>query len=239
MCRGVLRRAGGHRRRDWRGQPSNRRLDDELRREVLELVRARYADFGPTLAREKLAELHGRHVSRETLRKWMVEDGLWVLRKLRRRAQQPRRRRPCVGELIQIDGSDHEWFEERGPRCTLLVFIDDATSQLMELRFVESESTWAYFSATQRYLERYGKPVAFYSDKASVFRPTASSARGSEPGLTQFGRAMTELNIDILCANSPAAKGRVERANATLQNWLVKELRLASISTLEDGNAFL
>ncbi len=218
-----------------RGRRSNRRLPDERRRRALELVCTRYADFGPTLAAEKLEELHGLAVSRETLRKWMVEACVWVPRKQRRRVQQPRRRRPCRGELIQIDGSEHAWFEERGPKCTLLVFIDDATSALMELRFAESESTFAYFEALRGYLERYGKPVALYSDKASVFRPTGRGARG----VSQFGRALTELNIDILCANTPAAKGRVERANLTLQDRLVKELRLRGISSLEQGNGFL
>ena len=218
-----------------RGRQSNRRLPDELRRRAMELVRARYADFGPTLAAEKLAELHSLTVSRETLRKWMVEAELWVPRKQRRRVQQPRRRRPCRGELVQIDGSEHAWFEERGPRCTLLVFIDDATSELMELRFAESESTFAYFEALHAYLGRYGKPVALYSDKASVFRPT----RQQPKGVSQFGRALSELNIDILCANTPAAKGRVERANLTLQDRLVKEMRLRGLSTLDAGNAFL
>ncbi len=187
--------------------------------------------------RRELEQLHGLAVSRETLRKWMVEAGVWVPRKQRRRVQQPRRRRPCRGELIQIDGSEHAWFEERGPKCTLLVFIDDATSTLMELRFAksESESTFTYFEALRGYLERYRKPVALYSDKAPVFRPPGRGARG----VSQFGRALTELNIDILYANTPAAKGRVERANPTLQDRLVKKLRLRGISSLEQGNGFL
>lgn len=223
-----------------RGRPSNRQLSEEFKREVLELVATRYADFGPTLAGEKLAEVHDRHMSRETLRKWMVESGLWVPRKLRRRVQQPRRRRPCLGELIQIDGSDHAWFEDRGqqPRYTLLVYIDDATSRLMELRFVPSESTFSYFEATRSYLKQHGKPVAFYSDKATTFRPAASRGKIAT-GTTQFGRALSELNVDIICANTPAAKGRVERANSTLQDRLVKELRLRGISTPEHGNAYL
>jgi transposase-like protein len=221
-----------------RGRPSNRKLPAGFKRDVLELVGAHYADFGPTLAAEKLAEKHGLHVSRETLRKWMVEAGVWVPRKLRRRTQQPRRRRPCLGELIQIDGSDHAWFEDRAPRCTLLVYIDDATSRLMELRLVPSESTFSYFEATRRYLERHGKPVAFYSDKATTFRPARSRGKLAS-GITQFGRALSELNIDILCANTPAAKGRVERVHLTLQDRLVKELRLRGISNPADGNAYL
>jgi hypothetical protein len=142
-----------------------------------------------------------------------------------------------VGELIQIDGCDHEWFEDRAPRCTLLVYVDDATSRLMEIRFVDSESTFDYFASTQSYLIRHGKPVALYSDQASVFRIAASGSRNTG-GLTQFSRALTELNIDIVCANSPQAKGRVERAHLTLQDRLVKELRLREISTQEAANAY-
>ena len=221
-----------------RGSVSNRRLPAELRTATLGIVRTLYADFGPTLAHEKLVEKHGLVLSIETLRKWMREDGLWQTRRQRRKqAQQPRRRRACVGELVQIDGSDHEWFEQRGPRCTLLVFVDDATSRLQELRFAP-ESTFDYFESPRRYLERHGKPVAFYSDKLSVFRVNAKDPKAGD-GYTQFGRALSELNIDIICANTPAAKGRVERANQTLQDRLVKELRLRGISTVEAGNAFL
>jgi hypothetical protein len=137
----------------------------------MELVHSRYADFGPTLAQEKLLELHGVTISVETLRQWMIADGLWTPHTQRgKRVQQPRRRRECLGELIQIDGSDDEWFEQRGPRCVLLVFIDDATGRLMELRFCGSESTFEYFACARRYLDTHGKPVAFYSDKASIFR---------------------------------------------------------------------
>jgi hypothetical protein len=209
-----------------------------LRTNVLELVRARYADFGPTLAREKLIECHGLRVSKETLRQWMTEDGLWVPHARRRdRVHQPRRRRACLGELVQIDGCDHEWFEERGQRCTLLVFVDDATSSLMQLLFCDAESTFNYFEAARGYLGKHGKPVAFYSDKAAVFRSNQPEPQGGD-GVTQFGRALSELNIDIICANSAPAKGRVERANLTLQDRLVKELRLRSISTVEAANAF-
>jgi len=222
-----------------RGTRSNRRYPPVVRELVLRLVAAHYADFGPTLAREKLAETHGVFISRETLRKWMTESGLWMPRKLRRRTQQPRRRRPCRGELIQIDGSDHAWFEGRGERCTLLVYVDDATSQLMELRFVPSESAFSYFEATKSYIKRHGKPVAFYSDKASVFRATPRKGATESKGITQFGRAISTINVDIICANTPAAKGRVERANSTLQDRLVKELRLRGISTIEDANRFM
>ena len=137
-----------------RGRPSNRRQPSELRATALAIIRERYWDFGPTLAAEKLSELHGIALGRETLRQWMIADGLWVDRKQRlKRVHQPRSRRECVGELVQIDGCEHWWFEDRGPQCTLLVFVDDATGRLMHLQFVESESTFSYFHATRAYLE--------------------------------------------------------------------------------------
>ncbi|WGD48618.1 ISNCY family transposase [Bradyrhizobium sp. CB1650] len=221
-----------------RGQPSNNRLPDVVRDHAVALVREHYADFGPTLAAEKLAERHELRVSRETLRGWMRQAGIWLPRAERKRFQQPRHRREHLGELIQIDGSEHRWFEDRAPPCTLLVFIDDATSTLMELRFVASESTFAYFETLKGYLRQHGKPVAFYSDKHSIFRVSNEDAAGGD-GMTQFGRALSELNIEILCANSSQAKGRVERAHQTLQDRLVKELRLAGISSIEAANAFL
>ncbi|MDD9945987.1 MAG: ISNCY family transposase, partial [Myxococcales bacterium] len=221
-----------------RGRPSNRRLPETIRERAIALVREKYHDFGPTLAHEKLTKLHGIGVSVETLRKWLIEENIWATRTQRRRQiHQPRARRECYGELIQIDGSEHRWFEDRGPACTLLVFIDDATGKLMGLRFCDAESTFNYFEATKTYLRRHGKPVAFYSDKASVFRVNAKQPKGGD-GYTQFGRAMGDLNIDTLCANTPQAKGRVERVNSTLQNRLVKELRLRGISTIEAANAF-
>ena len=221
-----------------RGRNSNNRIDPAVREFAVALVRENYSDFGPTFAAEKLAEDHDLKVSRETLRKWMQDAGLWLSRKQRRKFHQPRLRRECLGELIQIDGSDHHWFEDRGPACTLLVFIDDATSTLMQLRFVTSESTFSYFEALDLYLAAHGRPVAFYSDKHTVFR-VANQAAKSGHGMTQFGRALNELNIEILCANSSQAKGRVERANRTLQDRLVKELRLAGICDMEAANAFL
>src|SRR5260370_28852472 len=205
---------------------------------AVELVRSRYADFGATLATEMLLEKHAITVGRETLRRWMVADGLWLSRKQRRSFHQPRLRRESYGELVQIHGSDHRWFEGRGEPCTLLVFIDDATSKLMQLRFVRSESTDSYFEALQGYLETHGCPTAFYSDKHTVFRVNKPDAKGGS-GMTQFGRALAELNIEILCANSSQAKGRVERANRTLQDRLVKELRLAGICDMAAGNVFL
>lgn len=220
------------------GRPSNNRISDGVRDYAVTLVRERYADFGPTLTMEKLAERDGLHVSRETVRSWMVEAGLWLSRKQRRTFHQPRLRREAYGELVQIDGSEHRWFEDRGPPCSLLVFVDDATGRLMQLRFVRSESAFTYFEALELYLKHHGAPIAFYSDKHSVFRVAKKDAKGGQ-GMTQFGRALSELNIEILCANSSQAKGRVERMNRTLQDRLVKELRLSGIDSMEAGNAFL
>ena len=222
---------------------SNNAIDPAVQAFAVTLVKESYADYGPTLAAEMLLEHHHLKVSRQTLRKWMQAAGLWLSRKQRRTFHQPGLRRECFGELIQIDGSDHRWFEDRAPACTLLVFIDDATSRLMQLRFVKSESTFSYFETLELYLRAHGRPVAFYSDKHTVFRVAQQGAKSGD-GLTQFGRAMNELNIEILCANSSQAKGRVERANRTLQDRLVQdrlvqELRLMGISDAETANAFL
>ena len=222
-----------------RNRPGNRGLKAPLVEHVLSILREHYADFGPTLAAEKLRTRHKIILAKETVRRIQIASGLWLPRKLRPpRIQQPRMRRSCIGELIQIDGCEHRWFEERAPACTALVYVDDATSRLMEILFTGSESTFGYFEATRRYLERHGKPLAFYSDKASVFRINNKSATGGD-GHTQFGRVLYELNIDGICANTAAAKGRVERANLTLQDRLVKELRLEGISTIEAANAFM
>jgi len=221
-----------------RNRPSNNQVDDEIAQIALTIIRQRYADFGPTLACEKLRELHGVDLSKETIRKLMSDVGLWIPRSQRPvRIYQPRNRRHCLGELVQIDGSDHRWFEDRAPACTLLVFVDDATSQILQLHFTPSESTFSYFEATRAYIEQHGKPQAFYSDKASVFRVNHKHATGGN-GHTQYGRALFELNIEGICANTSQAKGRVERANLTLQDRLVKELRLQGISTMAAANAY-
>ncbi|MGA3706377.1 ISNCY family transposase [Ralstonia nicotianae] len=221
-----------------RGHSSNRQLPPGLESRIRGLIRDSYADFGPTLACEKLRERHGIDLAKETVRRIMIDAGFWVPRKLRPpKVHQPRNRRACLGELVQIDGSDHAWFEDRAPACTLLVYVDDATGRLMQLLFVPTESTQAYFAATQAYVERHGKPQAFYSDKAGVFRVNArENAEGR--GYTQFGRALFELNIDILCANTSQAKGRVERMNGVLQDRLVKELRLRGIGSMDAANAY-
>jgi len=220
-----------------RGRPSNRRHPDEVREAALAAIRERYPDFGPTLAAEKLAEVHGLRLGRETVRRWMVAAGVWVPRKERGpRVHQPRHRRDRLGELVQVDGCEHRWLEDRGPPCTLLVFVDDATSRLMHLRFVPSESTLDYLRAARGYVEAHGRPVALYTDKHTVFRVAGA---GRDGGATQLGRALAELNVDLICANSSQAKGRVERAHKTLQDRLVKELRLAGTSTIEAANALL
>jgi hypothetical protein len=153
----------------------------------------------------------------------MIAVNLWIPRAKRlKRPYQPRYNRDCYGELVQIDGSHHDWFEGRAPKCCLLVFIDDATGKLQHLRFCESESAFDYMISTRLYVEQHGKPLAFYSDKHSVFRVNQSSKKDTK--ITQFGRVLSTLNIDIIFANSPQAKGRVERANRTLQDRLIKEM---------------
>lgn len=218
-----------------RGKPSNNQLDQGLAEQALQLVRAHYADFGPTLACEMLRKRHQVTLSKETLRGLMINAGIWAPRAARQAGlHQPRERRACLGELVQIDGSRHEWFEGRNRACTALAFVDDATSRILHLQFAETETTVSYFDAMRSYLQRCGKPRAFYADRAAVFR--APAANKHIP--TQFQRALDELGIELICANSPQAKGRVERVNRTLQDRLVKELRLQEISDIETANAW-
>jgi transposase len=222
-----------------RGRKGNNRLSEEVKRRALNLLKTKYKGFGPTLAHEKLVEREKLKLSDESLRKLMIEEGLWKPRKARKVVvHQLRERRACFGELIQIDGSPHDWFEGRAETCVLLVFIDDATGKLVQLLFVESESFFSYCQAAEGYFQQYGKPVALYSDKLGVFRVNVPSRAAGE-ALTQFGRAMQELDIQIICANSPQAKGRVERVIQTLQDRLPKELRLQGISNMTDGNTYL
>src|SRR4051794_5040670 len=222
-----------------RGRPSKRRLPAAAREAALAAVRERYADFGPPLAAEKLEEAHGIRLSRETLRQWMAEAGLRVPRRARRGSvHQPLRRRDRLGDPVQVDGCQHRWFEDRGPPCTLLVSVDDASSRLMHLRFVPAGSASAYTAATREHVEAHGKPVASCSGRHGIFRANRPDAAGGD-GVTRFGRAPHELTIAIIRASSPQAKGRVERAHETLQDRLVKELRLAGVSTIEAANALL
>lgn len=227
-----------------RGQPSNNQLKPGVLIQALALVKAKYPDFGPTFANEKLLELHKVSLSTTALRLGMVKSGQWRSRKQKKalhRAWRPRR--SCLGELTQLDGSPHAWFEDRGPACTLLAYIDDATSKVLWARFVAAEDTLNLMRTTGDYLDRHGRPVAYYVDKHSIYKINRDATvdeelRDADP-ISQFTRAMTELGITVICANSPQAKGRVERGFKTHQDRLVKELRLAGISTMEAGNVFL
>lgn len=219
-----------------RGRPSNHRIGEAEREAVLACVREHYADFGPTLAAEYLSSHHGFTRSVETLRSSMSEAGLWTAKRQRRkRVFQLRERRACVGELVQIDGSPHAWLESRGPRCTLIAFIDDATGRLQYARFERAETSRAYLRGLRAYVSQHGRPVAFYSDRHSIF----TKHDPEDPAPTQFERAVRELNIEPILALSPQAKGRVERAFQTMQDRLVKALRLAGIDTLEAANTLL
>jgi len=221
-----------------RGRTSNRRLDEATRTTAIELIGTHYRDFGPTLANEKLAELHGIQLSIESTRQLMIGAGYWRTKKGGTVCAHPmRERRARFGELIQVDGSPHDWFEGRGDCCTLLVFIDDATGRLTQLRFTPTETTLGYMRVLRDHIRAHGVPVALYSDRHSVF---CINAKGADPEAeTQFARAARELGIECIAANSPQAKGRVERANQTLQDRLVKEMRLAGINDMDGANAWL
>ncbi len=244
-CRQVRRLLKSYRRQGAkglvskkRGMPSNNKICEEVKQNILTITKEKYIDFGPTFLREKLFENHNIDVSKETLRKWLIAENIWTSkRRSKARIHQLRERRSCFGELIQIDGSPHDWFEGRRNKCCLLVLIDDATGKLMHLRFVEAETTDGYFRAMLSYIKQHGLPLALYSDKHSIFRINKSHT--AYEGETQFKRAMDALGIKISYANSAEAKGRVERANQTLQDRLVKELRLAGISDIETANKFL
>lgn len=221
-----------------RGRRSPRRMDEAKRARIEGLLQAKYADFGATLAAEKLSEREGIEVSRETVRRIQIELGL--ARARRRRAQRvhgPRERRPRFGELIQIDASPHDWFEGRGPRCALIVFIDDATSRLTALRFAPAETTKAYLSALRAHVLAHGVPLAFYSDRHGIFRVNAKEAESGD-GLTEFGRVAERLRIELIQAATPQAKGRVERANQTLQDRLIKEMRLRGLCDIAAAQVF-
>jgi transposase len=219
-----------------RGRRPNNALEPALRSRTVELYRMHYGDFGPTFAAEKLRERDGITVSRETLRRWLMAEELWKASKRRARPRPPRARRQCFGELVQIDGSPHNWFESRGPRCTLLLAIDDATGKVGAALFAKAETTNNYFLLFEQYFNIFGLPEAFYSDRHSIFRINTPLQEERE---TQVARAVRELDIELICANSPQAKGRIERANRTFQDRLVKELRLRDISTMEAANAYL
>ena len=223
-----------------RGKPSNNRMKANMRKEIEEFIRDPiFAGFGPTLLNEKLAQYQGICISKESMRQIMIEEGQHLPKVKRQKIPHPPRERRCRrGELIQIDGSYHAWLEERAPKACLLLFVDDATSAVVAARFVDHESFFAYGELCKSYFKATGTPVAFYSDKFSVFRVNSRAGIHKE-ATTQFTRALNTLGIELICANSPQAKGRVERANQTFQDRLVKELRLHKIKSYQDANAFL
>ena len=233
--RGIL-----HRRR---GKPSNRRIADKTKQKVLALFEKHYADYGPTLASEKLHERHQIQVHAETLRLWLCQARLPYKQRKARPHRQWRQRRSCFGEMVQLDGSHHAWLEERGPKLVLMGYIDDATNTV-EARFYDHEGTVPALDSFRRWVQRYGIPCSVYLDKHTTYRspqtPTVEEQlQGREHSQSQFQRAMSELGVEVIHAHSPAAKGRIERLFQTLQDRLVKELRLAKASTLAEANQFL
>lgn len=225
-----------------RDQASNRRIETGRRERVLELYQAKYVDFGPTLAAEYLRKDDGEDLSQETLRRWLIEAGLWQARLRGAVHRQWRERRAHWGELVQMDGSEHDWFEGRRPRASMMVMIDDATNWT-HAKFFESETTAAAMGVFQEYVGYYGLPRALYVDRDSIYETTRDSTvdealRDAAP-LTQFGRAMQELDVGLILAHSPQAKGRVERRHGVFQDRFVKALRLRKIDSLEDANEYL
>jgi transposase len=243
LCRRVREKGPKGIAHALRGRPSNHCLSPGLLERALDLVRTRYPDFGPTFAREKLEELHGLRISTYALRGGMVRAGLWRARRYKPFHRAWRERRACPGELVQLDGSEHDWFEGRGPRCTLIAYVDDATSKILWAEFAPSEDTLNLMRLTWAYLRRYGRPTAFYVDRDSIYKvnrqATLEEELRDENPMSQFYRAMQELGVEVIFAYSPQAKGRVERVFKTLQDRLVKELRLRRIRSIEQANAFL
>lgn len=222
-----------------RGKPSNRSYSQALKEQVKSLITLNYHDYGPTLISERLAQRHGLEISAHTLRRWMIEWSLWKSRHQKvPKVYQPRYRKPREGELVQIDGSPHDWFEGRAPGCTLLVIVDDATSKILKMRLAPWETTLDYFDLLEEYFLEHGKPMAMYMDKHAVFKVNIKEAKSGD-GLTQFGRVLKTLGIQMHYANSPQAKGRVERANRVLQDRLTKALREENISDIKSANQFL
>jgi transposase len=222
------------------GRVSNRAYPAKFRAAVLTQVKARYEDFGPTLAAEHLGSDDGLKVPVETLRRWRKEAGLWQRQRRRKPYRQRREAKAHFGELVQLDGSFHEWLEERGPRGCLMHMVDDATTKAVGW-FSEQETIWAAAGVLRRWIERYGVPQALYTDWKNVYvrPPNAAERMRGEPAVTQFGRMCAKLGIGIIAASSPQAKGRVERAHGTHQDRLVKKLRLAGIANYDQANAYL
>jgi hypothetical protein len=225
-----------------RGRPSNRRTPDQVKSKVIRLYRAQYKDFGPTLASEKLSERDGIEVSDETLRRWLLETGDWKKVRKHRGHRHWRERKSHTGEMLQMDGSHHDWFEERGPRCVLMGYIDDATGRVFG-RFYEYEGTIPAMESFKRYIQKHGLPLSVYLDKHTTYKstakPTIEDELNNAKPLSEFERALKELGVEVIHANSPQAKGRIERLFGTLQDRLVKEMRLRGIGTIVEANAFL
>ncbi len=217
-----------------RNTVSNRKLPDDLRLKVLELYKQNYPDFRPTFFCEKLSELHNIEISKETARKWLLNEGLWKRERKIKLRKSLRERKPCFGEMLQLDGSKHDWFEGKRDKAVLMSFIDDATGFIFS-RFYEYEGTIPAMSLLKQYTEEYGLPMSIYSDKHTTYKSTDKN----KEALSQFGRALEELGIELIHANTPQAKGRVERSFRTLQDRLVKEMRLKNIRGIETANNFL
>lgn len=225
-----------------RGRVSNRRISDEIRHTVIEKYRKEYGDFGPTLATEKLMERDGIRISDETLRTWLIGEGIAYPRRKKRPHRRWRERRDYFGQMVQIDGSHHDWFEGRGPKCVLMGYIDDATGEVFGL-FYEYEGTIPAMDSFKRYIGKYGIPMSVYVDKHSTYRSTAKPTiedelEGKEP-MSEFERALHELGVTIIHALSPQAKGRIERLFRTFQDRLIKEMRLEGIASIPEANTFV
>ncbi|OGW24528.1 MAG: hypothetical protein A2X59_02315 [Nitrospirae bacterium GWC2_42_7] len=222
-----------------RGKPSNSSLPKKIKDKAIELYRKKYEGFGPTLASEKLLELDGLSVNDETLRRWLVSSGDWERARKSRKHRQWRPRRPCFGEMVQIDGSHHDWFEGRGPKCVLMGYIDDATGKVYA-RFYDYEGTIPAMDSFKRYSKKYGIPASVYLDKHTTYKsPGKKTLMYDEELLSQFQRSMKELEVKVKHAHSPQAKGRIERLFRTFQDRVVKEMRLEGIKTVEEANRFL
>jgi hypothetical protein len=233
--RGVIHRG--------RGQPSNNRKPEKVKQKALWLYGKKYEGFGPTLASEKLLEIEGLKVSNETLRKWLMEAGLWKKRRKRSGHRRWRARKECFGQMVQVDGSHHDWLEGRGPKLVLMGYIDDATNRVFG-RFYDYEGTIPAMDSFKQYVRRYGLPISVYLDKHTTYKSTRKltleeELRGVKEPVSQFERALEQLGVEVIHAGSPQAKGRIERLFGILQDRLIKEMRLAGIKTKEEANAFL
>jgi len=225
-----------------RGKPSNRRLPLKLKKRIVHLYHKTYTDFGPTLFTEKLEEREGITISHETARTWLMEEGAWELHRRHRAHRQWRERKDHYGAMLQMDGSHHDWFEGRGPACVFMGYIDDATGRVYG-KFYGYEGTIPAMDSFKKYIGKYGLPMSVYLDKHTTYKSPAEPTledelNGTEP-LSEFGRALAELGVELIHAHSPQAKGRIERLFNTLQDRLVKEMRLEGISTMEEANKFL